>query len=851
MRKFGRSLICICLVLANLFYMIGCNETPSGPNLPGGDGYQTQRSKWDIDFDFDYIPRYEAPEPEGIVLDDEFLTNTYRFEGENAKYTNTDMQFNDYRNLGFDLRLSNNLATRNLNTAGCVGEYTFTANFANTPLAELKDENGNPVSAVLAEMDILVSGYPNKTVILQDIVDIRANGRYVDLSGITIKYEDCEILGHNQYMAFKLVTGLKVKIVNGENTIKFTSLKPDSGGNIDYIDIRTAAIISDWDDNYYPDQDSIWEIIKEPTLEETGTLRVTSTYINKDGEEQTSSQNYTLPTLSTENGYDLVETQEPGGTVYIYSFKLKGVTYSFEYAPNRRYELKLAEDCGVMFVGQDGEPTDSAWLLTDEEMPEIINSTGKTIAGWYNVNNEEGVWQDLWVVEGRPIANFDEELRTFKMPNRGLTIAPFFVGEENVQALIPGTFRVGDHTNTVIVVPEEGGEPIEVPTMVELIGNMVIDGEIGAAFRYSGAETGYFRLVAVSGPSGTARGIVGGCEYTFNYNFVNLGEEDITFTAYQLQSQVNLETATKFVDKVTLEPGENLKTFVNLILDNNNANVMTLIVLDQDQEEAVLGMTMSKVNKSVFTLSLAEDCGVTFEDGITSIQLVAGESLPNFINQTGKTIAGWYNVDNTSQFWKKTPYDVYDKHPNINNQNGVKVSDFAMPKGDTTIAPFFIEDDVQLLIPASSQTSNASTGVSHSRKTIIFETDLGMQLGAEVSYAGPQDGYFRLTTICGSSDTDQMAIAAGGTYTFNFYFKNLGNETLKFTAYQVQGGTTMDETSKNTGLITLEPGESIRTSMTITLANKNKNALTVIKLEQAQTNAKLGVVMTKVDHVED
>ena len=122
MRKFGRSLICICLVLANLFYMIGCNETPSGPNLPGGDGYQTQRPKWDIDFDFDYIPRYEAPEPEGIVLDDEFLTNTYRFEGENAKYTNTDMQFNDYRHLGFDLRLSNNLATRNLNTAGCVGE---------------------------------------------------------------------------------------------------------------------------------------------------------------------------------------------------------------------------------------------------------------------------------------------------------------------------------------------------------------------------------------------------------------------------------------------------------------------------------------------------------------------------------------------------------------------------------------------------------------------------------------------------------------------------------------------------------------------------------------------------------
>src|SRR5690606_21926681 len=152
---------------------------------------------------------------------------------------------------------------------------------------------------------------------------------------------------------------------------------------------------------------------------------------------------YTLPTLSTENGYDLVETQEPGGTVYTYSFKLKGVTYSFEYAPNRRYELKLAEDCGVMFVGEDGEPTDSAWLLTDEEMPEIINSTGKTIAGWYNVENEDGAWNDIWVAEGHSLISFNGSLTTFKMPNRSVTIAPFFV-DENAQALMPGTYRVGD-----------------------------------------------------------------------------------------------------------------------------------------------------------------------------------------------------------------------------------------------------------------------------------------------------------------------------------------------------------------------------------------------------------------------
>lgn len=250
------------------------------------------------------------------------------------------------------------------------------------------------------------------------------------------------------------------------------------------------------------------------------------------------------------------------------------------------------------------------------------------------------------------------------------------------------------------------------------------------------------------------------------------------------------------------------------------------------------------------TLTLSADAGVTFAGGSKTAQILAGSSMPAVINNNqGTDIAGWYNVDNISSFWKQVPV-LRDKHPIVSTQNGTPVPDFIMPQENLTIAPFLVEAGRQPLITASSHFDNVSTGVTYLRAgTRLFQTDIGMQIGAEINYSGPastaeSNGRFRFLTSCAAVDQiGEPGLITAGTHTFYFWFTNLGEETLKFQAYQVSTGTTIISAAK-TDEITLTPGQSAKASITLDLT-QNRNAMTIIYLRQAQTGAKLGIVMSK------
>lgn len=249
------------------------------------------------------------------------------------------------------------------------------------------------------------------------------------------------------------------------------------------------------------------------------------------------------------------------------------------------------------------------------------------------------------------------------------------------------------------------------------------------------------------------------------------------------------------------------------------------------------------------TLTFAANSAVTFADGSKTVQIKAGSNMPAVVNsKQGFDIVGWYNADKITTFWKNVAV-LRDKHPTVNTQNGVEVPAFAMPKSDVTIAPIYVEAGRRALIAASSHYDNVSTGVSYLRAgTRLFETDVGFQLGAEIHYSGPAstgiDGRFRILTSCGAVNSiGEPGLVLAGTHTFYFWFTNLGDEAIKFQAYQVSSGTILIA-GANTDEISLAPGQSTKASITVDLA-QNHNVMTFIYLRQAQTAAKLGIVMSK------
>ena len=102
--------------------------------------------------------------------------------------------------------------------------------------------------------------------------------------------------------------------------------------------------------------------------------------------------------------------------------------------------------------------------------------------------------------------------------------------------------------------------------------------KLGTIYNVTGAENSQFRLMTTYYP-------LSGTEYTMTYTFANLGETDIAFTCYQINSQ---NTLTNFKQEISIKAGESVTVAITFKFTGGttykgqtcaNANVMCFFVL--------------------------------------------------------------------------------------------------------------------------------------------------------------------------------------------------------------------------------------------------------------------------------
>ena len=106
----------------------------------------------------------------------------------------------------------------------------------------------------------------------------------------------------------------------------------------------------------------------------------------------------------------------------------------------------------------------------------------------------------------------------------------------------------------------------------------------------------------------------------------------------------------------------------------------------------------------------------------------------------------------------------------------------------------------------------------------------GDKVGTEYSFTGEAGMHFRLVRACVVNPSNERTI----TYTV----KNTGDVPVSFTAHQVNSGA--DTTgAPSSGNITLAPGEE--QTFDLTFAYSNQNVMLLMTLDEAVTNATIGV----------
>lgn len=442
--------------------------------------------------------------------------------------------------------------------------------------------------------------------------------------------------------------------------------------------------------------------------------------------------------------------------------------------------------------------------------------------------------------------NSAQSLDSFRVPNNDTTINTYFNPREGFTWLDIGSGVSGKFNYSYVP-----GSISENRTISYSDGRIISGGKDGYPER-GVIITESSKITADSAiRMDTKYAVAAGTAYEFMYNFENKGTNAIQLNGYQIAASSEYRGQKGYESRyrmdIDLQPGESTSITAQYTLGSDNSNALTYFVADADMENMVLGMSMSvrAIEPEIisptekYTLTLDNDADVTFADGSKAIEITVGSDMPAFINNNPDTdIAGWYDINDTNIFWKQTPYVLRDSVFGSSSP----VSVFTMPGRNLSIAPFYVEEGMRSLIPASQTIDNNNASAARAG-TKFFETDIGTQIGAEINYSGTSGNRFRLVSSCGASSSATGAIAAG-KHSFFFWFTNLGGEEIKFQTYQVSTNRDLID-GANTDVITLAPGESCSASIdNVTLA-ANANALTLIYLRQTQANAKLGIVISK------
>lgn len=479
-------------------------------------------------------------------------------------------------------------------------------------------------------------------------------------------------------------------------------------------------------------------------------------------------------------------------------------------------QLQLPEGITVSSDYQTEQLAGEAIILPTSD--QITNTTGREILGWY-------------IVEDSPVTFIDET--TLVESNTVTIIAPYFASNKGDTTLTPGSGKTNSLPDHFGAMNEDGTltdyEDSDTNIANFTVTPTVLDSVKGSNYQYNGTlqTNEYFRVLTGAGSDG----IVANETYRFNYTVCNNSSTSISFDLYQIQSGILL-TNSVASETITLGANETKEIEITIALTNKNSNIMTIFLMKQEASNLNLDLTIAKTHvedapKESHTLTLGGDADVTFGDGSKTSSVEVGSTLPEVTNNTGRTIAGYYDSEG----------------------NTYSASGFTMPNSDLTIYPYFaVTDTYYRLWPSTAKNGGVpSTGsltdstywtktcsgsgyssLLDSAKTIVKGSNGLDEEGVKIQYSGDiaKGDTFRLDTSLGNASVEgQPGRLEAGTHTFLFNFENRGTTTISFNLYMINSGSDTSSTTNNMITFTLGAGEFISMSVSPTYTSGNGNCL--------------------------
>ena len=488
-----------------------------------------------------------------------------------------------------------------------------------------------------------------------------------------------------------------------------------------------------------------------------------------------------------------------------------------EEAATTNVTLDLPEGITVSDAYSGTQTAGSVLVVPTEE--QITNNSGKTIGGWYYEN-----LFGLTFIGENTVA-----------PDGDITLSPYFAPETGTAMTLGSgaTSNLPDFYGKLAdIIPEDLMESPDYGNIGEVFTNngVVIDGERGSLITKAGelAVDDIFRFK-------TSATIELNHKYRYTFRFYNSGDSDVSFELYQLQGQLLYRPEDYAVSKaVTVKKGENTTVTLEITMNGNNGNSLTLFRMTEAASDISLGVLMTIEDlgldeTNTRTLTIGGDYDIAFEGGSKTAEVLVGNPIPALVKGADITrdIAGMYTLDENN---KVTAFTV-------------------MPADDVTAYPYFAPESGFTALEAAG---NWGGGVPNTGYTegALTKDNFSRELNYLVN--GGENGYPELgkNIICNTSidagimlrfDTKYSVTA--NTFTYNFNFENNGTSRIVFDIWQVKSGT---DTANGVQAerVTLEPGESTNRSITITYTDTNGNALTVIQFVEKVDDFRLGVSMS-------
>ncbi len=348
------------LMAALMIFCIGCGPEKVGPGNPDKPKLPTNEFEDDIGGGEEFVDN--TPEDTGTLVNHYFEAETADFIGTSTNGTSSLGGKCIAKSHFFDLSFGGNIMIRNITSTS--NKYIF----------QFKSDKAVKVKMEIAVASAYTSTWEARN--LSAMFDIVVNDRQITEDVVVPAGNKDQIRGGNNFTCIQNVE-IPVSLKEGDNLIIFNILAGVC--NLDYINLKTSANITEYTEHHWEDPDTKITIKNLPTADKQGDIVFSC---SKHG---STTSSFKLPELKDGSGYEVTEA----GSVKTYSFTLHGKTYSFS-------------DDGTYSVPDGVEVVEPEFVLepegeeaVDPDAPELpaLNINGKDIfapAKWTTFNGGVG-----------------------------------------------------------------------------------------------------------------------------------------------------------------------------------------------------------------------------------------------------------------------------------------------------------------------------------------------------------------------------------------------------------------------------------------------------------------------------